>query len=189
MFPAPRIDMKESWTAQQVQKLLTIEDQPIDRAAADRLAMLLAQGTCREYAMASELIPLGRLSAHQWRRVLIHAGMRENMRHDLSRMSSTTPPAAARADGASAADDLAWLREPVTDASVTGCRIMIRFLHAQRHPTCPDCQRNRTGMACLYQSYDGFLRATAWSAEKQRKWETACRHGLGLEAATLAAEA
>src|SRR6185369_15508992 len=71
----------QSRTATELTKLLAIDDHPdFTEQNSDRLSMLLAQATCRDFGLAQKLLSDRALSPRQWRRVLNSAAARESMR-------------------------------------------------------------------------------------------------------------
>jgi hypothetical protein len=180
-FPTTALGQANSWTAEQLGKVIAPIDALLDDNEMDRLAMLLAQGTCMEYRMATELLELRQPSARQWRRMLSLAEHRESLRLDL--LAQLDRPALFEDD--SLLDDAtpSLALPPEAGALTLGARatqIVMRYLHQMRHGQCPNCQENPTGMACIYRDFDAFLGASKWNAARIAKWDRATRESLGL---------
>jgi hypothetical protein len=177
-FPAPPPQAAGgSGTTQQLQKLVTPDDEvTFEDAQSDRMAMLLSQGTCRDYELAIGLLAGRPLSPRQWRRTLNAADLRESMRLRFSRrldenpnpeVDASEPAALALASDDSAAAPNAW-------------KILARFLYFQRHGLCEQCQSNLTGMSCIYLDFGAFLAARNIGEPRAEHWQKLMRQQLGL---------
>ena len=59
-------------------------------------------------------------------------------------------------------------------------KIIARFLYYLRHDTCEKCQRNPTGLSCIYLTVETFLQARQVSPKRADNWQKICHHHLGL---------
>jgi CTP:molybdopterin cytidylyltransferase MocA len=183
-FPSYTPPSAASRTAQQLLQLVAHGDNPaLTDADSDRLAMLLSQGTCRDYSLARKLLAAraqaggSAFSPRQWRRVLNSAAARESMRlhieEQLERLAEIpdddSEPAAilAAADAAAVANPNAWT-------------IIARYLYFIRHDTCEQCREDPTGLSCIYLTLESFTAARHISAERAANWQKICHHHLGL---------
>jgi len=184
-FPATTPEPAKSWTLQQVLLVLADDDVAINNGAFDQAGMLLAQGTCAEYAMVRELLPAGKLSVRQWRRILTLAGTRELLRLQLlTRLDDALLDEKDFDENSDPADPaFALLPDHAQDISIGAWQIMTRYLHYSRHGTCALCKHNPTGLHCVYQTFETFVAATGWDGDRQAKWERVCRQSLGLGSA------
>ncbi|MCL2640596.1 MAG: hypothetical protein FWD53_07120 [Phycisphaerales bacterium] len=164
-----------SRTAEQLLKLVAREESvTFDEQEFDRLAMLLSQATCRDFASARKLLAARLLSPGQWRRVLNSAAARESMRvhieEQLDRLAEIPDDDSAAgaliAEG-DVADPDAWT-------------VIARFLYYLRHDYCDACRRDSTGLSCIYLSFDSFLQVRLISADRAKNWQKIIRHHLGL---------
>jgi hypothetical protein len=176
-FPVYTAPSSSSRTAQQLIQLVSVDDNvTVDENDSDRLAMLLSQGTCRDYELARKLLDNRPLSAKQWRRLLNSAAARESMRlhieEQLERLAEipdddSEPAALLAAVEASTNNPNAW-------------KIITRFLYFLRHSHCEECQQDRTGMSCIYLTFDGFTQARQVPPDRAANWQKICHHHLGL---------
>lgn len=170
-FPPYRAPDPSSATAQQLLKMLAQPDNAsLDEAKLDRLALLLSQGTCRDYELADELLSDvgGTLSARQWRRTLNAADQREVMRLRLdTRIAQNAVDAEPLALSDSTLSSSAW-------------QILARFVYFQRHPECEGCTRNPTGLGCVYLNFDSFLTAYKIPEARAANWRAMLQHHMGL---------
>lgn len=181
-FPTTALGQGNSWTSEQLHKIIASIDALMDDADTDRLAMLLAQGTCMEYRMSSELLDGRKPSARQWRRILVLAEQRESLRMDL--LAHLDRPAFAEEDPLMI-EGGASLSLPSLDGGgptpgIAATQIVMRYLHHTRHGPCSGCRDNPTGMDCVYRDFESFLALAKWNRARQEKWERACRDSLGL---------
>jgi hypothetical protein len=178
-FPAYTPPSATSRTAQQLLQLVGPEDNiTFDENDSDRLAMLLSQGTCHDYDLARKLLENRPLSTKQWRRALNSAAARESMRlhieEQLERLAEIpdddSEPAAllAAAEAAGAASHPnAW-------------KIILRYLYFLRHGACNQCIQDRTGLSCIYLTFESFTQARQISEDRAANWQKICHHHLGL---------
>jgi hypothetical protein len=180
-FPSYVPPSSASRTAQQLQKLVSHEDDPtLTDADSDRLAMLLSQGACREFSLAQKLLAehgTRPLSPRQWRRILNSAAARESMRlhieEQLERLAEIpdddSEPATliAAAESEAHANPLAWT-------------IIARFLYHLRHGFCESCKKDPTGLSCIYLTFQSFTTARQIPLERAQNWQRICQHHLGL---------
>jgi len=178
-FPAYTPPSSTSRTAQQLLQLVSPDDNlTFGEEDSDRLAMLLSQGTCRDFDLAKKLLDSRPLSPRQWRRTLNSAAARESMRlqieEQLERLAEIpdddTEPAAllAAADaGGAASNPNAW-------------KIITRFLYFLRHSTCLTCLGDKTGLSCIYLTFDAFTAARQVPPDRAASWQKICHHHLGL---------
>jgi hypothetical protein len=176
-FPAYAPPSATSRTAQQLLQLVTPDDQvAFDENDADRLAMLLSQGTCRDFDLAKNHLDNRPLSPRQWRRILNSAAARESMRlhieEQLERLAEipdddSEPAALLAAVEASANNPNAW-------------KIVIRYLYFLRHATWSHCVADRTGLSCIYLTFEAFTHARQIPDERANNWQKIVHHHLGL---------
>jgi hypothetical protein len=176
-FPAYTPPSNTSRTAQQLIQLVAHDDNlTLDDTDADRLAMLLSQGTCRDFSLADKLLAHRPLSPKQWRRILNSAAARESMRlhieEQLERLAEIpdddSEPAALIAAAESAA------------ASPNAWKIITRFLYFLRHQTCHACHSDKTGLSCIYLTFEAFTTARQIAPDRAASWQKICHHHLGL---------
>ncbi len=163
-FPAYTPPSTKSRTAQQLIQLIADHDNlTFDDNDGDRLSMLLSQATCRDFALARKLLDQRPLSPRQWRRLLSSAAARESMRlrieEQLERIAEISdddeePTALLAANEVTNPD--AW-------------KIIARFLYYLRHDTCEKCQRDPTGLSCIYLTVETFLQARQVSPRTRRQ--------------------
>jgi len=174
-FPAYKPPNSQSRTAKQLMAIVAHDDNlTFDDNDADRLSMLLSQATCRDFQQAQKLLDNRPLGPRQWRRLLSSAAARESMRvhieEQLERLAEIpdddTDPAALVA-AAEATNPDAW-------------KIITRFLYYLRHGTCESCQKDPTGLSCIYLTFESFLTARKVSPERAENWQKICHHHLGL---------
>ncbi|MGN6370314.1 MAG: hypothetical protein ACTHN5_18825 [Phycisphaerae bacterium] len=178
-FPAYTPPNPQSRTARQLLALVHEQDNlTVDDNDTDKLSMLLSQSTCRDYHLAQKLLDNRPLSPRQWRRILNSAAARESMRfhieEQLERLAEIPDDdsdpsallAAADADSPRVNPD-AW-------------KIITRFLYFLRHGPCDKCQRDPTGLSCIYLAFDTFLAARQVSTDRAHNWQKICHHHLGL---------
>jgi hypothetical protein len=178
-FPAYTPPSSASRTAQQLIQLVKPEGDDnltFDENDSDRLAMLLSQGTCRDYGLAKKLLDGRPLSPRQWRRTLNSAAARESMRlhieQQLERLAEipdddAEPAALLAAVEASTNDPNAW-------------KIIIRFLYFLRHAACAPCQQDPTGLSCIYLTFEAFTQARQIPDDRAANWQKIVHHHLGL---------
>ena len=174
-FPAYTPPSSQSRTAKQLVALVSEEDNlTFDDNDADRLSMLLSQATCRDFGLAQKLLDGRPLSPRQWRRLLSSAAARESMRfhieEQLERLAEipdddTDPTALLAAEDATNPD--AW-------------KILTRFLYFLRHDACNACQKDPTGLSCMYLAFQTFLAARKVPPDRAHNWQKICQHHLGL---------
>lgn len=189
-FPHTALGQGNSWTAEQLHGIIGRSDVPFQAQEQDRLATLLAQATCMEYRMAGTLLAGRKLSARQWRRVLVVAEQRESLRLNLlshlDRFTTLETPVSSYETGAPM---LALPEQPAGAATSQAARhIVLRYLHHHRHGTCPACQQNPTGMACSYRDFPTFLTLAKWKPHRLEKWLQASGEALGLRAVDASPE-
>lgn len=177
-FPAYTPPSSTSRTAQQLLQLVSPEDNiTFDEADSDRFSMLLSQGTCRDYDLAQKLLASRPLSPRQWRRLLNSAAARESMRlhieEQLERLAEIPDDDSEPAALVAAADD-------DKGAHPSAWKIITRFLYHQRHQTCPRCESDKTGLSCIYLTFDTFLTARQVPPDRAANWQKICHHHLGL---------
>ena len=135
--------------------------------------MLLAQCTCRDFGLGEKLLEQRPLSPRQWRRLLNSAAARESMRlrieEQLERLAEIpeddSEPTAILAAETTNPD--AW-------------KIITRYLYYLRHQACDNCEKDPTGLSCIYLTFETFLNARKVSAERADNWQKICHHHLGL---------
>lgn len=136
----------------------------------DRLALLLAQGTCLDYSQAKVIVAPGPMPARSWRRVLPKAGQHEAMR--LQMWDSVI--------GEELEDSLAFPSKDAPSEDALAWEIMVRFQDYLKHGTCPSCRANPTGLSCIYRTFAEFSEERELSDEAIRKWAKLCRQVFGL---------
>lgn len=172
-FPASlATQIAKSKLGEQLLGMINESDDPLDEKSADQLALVLSQGTCNDYQLARGLLGERRLSAKQWRSVLVAAGAREAMRQHVELQ--------AQQIDALPEDDLPVLATLETPAGPESWRIMARFAYFLRHQTCDGCKEDPTGLHCMYLSYEAFAKARSITPERSDRWEKVCQHLLGL---------
>ncbi|HVX83958.1 MAG TPA: hypothetical protein VH253_04005 [Phycisphaerae bacterium] len=143
---------------------------------AERLALLLAQGTCREYHMVQELLAGRKMPARQWRRVLTSAGAQELLREKVEQAAARTPDqdppddvpiALLVASDPAAAAELAWT-------------ILARYLYFLSHGICDGCKNDVSGMSCIYQSLDRLAEARSVAPDRLQGWRESVRQHVGI---------
>ena len=151
---------------------------------ADRLSLLLSQGTCMDYSLAQKLLAGRSLPPRQWRRLLPIAGTREAMRLQLSDAADR-----AEVQGAEPSDDLAVALPPHegADELALAWEIVVRFQDFIRNGRCAGCQSDPTGMHCVYQSFEDFGESRSLDSEDCRRWAKLCRQVFGLMGTMAAA--
>jgi hypothetical protein len=171
-FPAIRAP---SATTQHLLKVVAEEDNPwLGGEETERLALLLSQGTCMDYGMASELLGGRALAPRQWRRMLNAAVAREAMR---LRLESHLEEAETHGEGAD--EPLAVLA--AADAAMPNAwKIFSRFLYFQRHGACEACVGNPTGLACIYRTFETFLEAGKITEGRAADWKALLHQHVGL---------
>jgi hypothetical protein len=174
-FPAFRAPSSNSATTQQLLKLVRADDDPtFDESQAERLSLLLSQGTCIDYGMADTLLASRPLSPRQWRRVLNAADLREAMRLRFdARIDEET-------DVTESADEPVALLAAADAATPNAWKILSRFLYYQRHRACEACEANPTGLTCIYRSFDAFQEARLIPEARAENWKALLHRHLGL---------
>jgi hypothetical protein len=64
--------------------------------------------------------------------------------------------------------------------------VIIRFVHFMRHGTCPACRNDRTGLCCVYQTFDYFIATHTVADDRRRKWLQYANEIFGLVAGKTA---
>jgi hypothetical protein len=153
---------------------------------AERLALLLAQGACREYQMAIDLIARRKMPARQWRRILGSAGAQELLREKVEQAAAlestdpTGPPAPA--DPADADDipiALLVASEPAAAAD-HAWTILARLLYFLSHGPCDGCKTDISGMSCMYLSIDRLIDRRAIAPDRLLAWRESVRQHVGI---------
>jgi hypothetical protein len=178
-FPVYSPPSASSRTAQQLLQLVSPEDNiTFDDNDSDRLAMLLSQGTCRDYDLARKLLDGRPLSTKQWRRTLNSAAARESMRlhieQQLERLAEIPD------DDSEPAALLAAAESTAAPSNPNAWKIIIRYLYFLRHATCDPCVKDRTGLSCIYLTFEAFTQARQISPDRAANWQKICHHHLGL---------
>jgi hypothetical protein len=178
-FPAYSPPSASSRTAQQLLQLVAPEDNiTFDDNDSDRLAMLLSQGTCRDYDLARTLLDNRPLSTKQWRRALNSAATRESMRlhieEQLERLAEIPD------DDSDPAALIVAAETANASSHPNAWKIIVRYLYFLRHNVCPQCLEDRTGLSCIYLHFDGFSYARLISEDRAANWQKICHHHLGL---------
>jgi hypothetical protein len=170
IFPAKtRMFSADRAATAALQKLIADDAEPIADSALDHVALLLAQGTCRDFAAAQSTLP-GPLSAKNWRRILTRAGQHESLRLQL-------------ADHIAGAKDETFLGHPSIDAAsddALAWEIAVRFQDYVRNGTCEPCKSNPTGMTCMYRNFNEYAEVRELGSEETRRWAKLCRQIFGL---------
>ena len=130
---------EKSRTARALEGLLSEKEWGMREGQFQRLALLLSQGTCRDYALGRELLGGRGLSAREWRRALKEAAVREIMRRRLEVSVLGDAPS-----------EVFSFCEDAEDEAQGAWEIMVRFIHHGRHGDCEACRENPTGLACVY---------------------------------------
>lgn len=182
VFPKTHLSAIPSRTAEQLRAVIdNAPDAPLmDDVSADRFALLIAQGTCVELGMARQLLAERKLPVRQWRRILRIAAEREGMRLHLTKQ----PISIADALEAAEAGDESAVEALSADAVASDpASVIIRFVHFMRHGTCPACKNDRTGLCCVYQTFDYFITTHTIAEDRRRKWLHYANEIFGLTAA------
>ena len=58
--------------------------------------------------------------------------------------------------------------------------IIARFLYYLRHGSCEACQKDPTGLACIYLTFGSFAQARMIPEDRSQNWQKICHHHLGL---------
>lgn len=168
-------DLPRSRTADQLLKLISPdEDMLPDEQEADKIAMLLSQGTCRDYLLASKLIGTQAFSARAWRRILNSAAGREAMRFKIEEQLEKL------AEIPDDDEDPAALVVASEQTNPNAWKIMVRYLYYLRHGTCDRCKDDMTGLRCMYLTWDDFCKTRLIQRDRAANWEKICKHHLGL---------
>jgi hypothetical protein len=167
--------------AQTLLKLVSESAAPLDENDADRLSLLMSQGSCLDYSMAQRFLAGRQLPARQWRKLLPVAGTREAMRLQLAEAVER-----ATTETDSPSDDLAIALPPdeSADQFALAWEIMVRFQDHIRHGTCQGCKDDPSGMRCIYQSFESFAETRNFDSEDCRRWAKLCRQIFGLVGST-----
>jgi hypothetical protein len=167
--------------AQTLLKLVSESAAPFAEGDADRLALLLAQGSCLDYSLAQRLLAGRTLPARQWRKLLPIAGTREAMRLQLA-------DAVERATTETISDNdelcIALPPEDGADEFALAWEIVVRFQDHMRNGTCPGCKDDPTGLHCIYQNFELFGETRNLDGEDCRRWAKLCRQIFGLVGST-----
>jgi hypothetical protein len=59
-------------------------------------------------------------------------------------------------------------------------KVITRYLYYLRHQACDNCQKDPTGLSCIYLMFETFLSARKVSEERAENWQKICHHHLGL---------
>lgn len=162
----------QSKLGETILSLVSESDEGLDDKTFDQVALLLSQGTCRDYQLAKAALGDRRLSARQWRRILAAAGTRESMRQHIESQLDRLPDIAE--------DEVPSLAVVEAPPSQDAWQIMARYAYYLRHDTCPACKDDPTGLHCIYLNYTDFAKARNIPADRSARWEKIVQHLLGL---------
>lgn len=185
IFPESHLGAIPSRTAEQLRAVIADAQDapPMEEISADRFALLLAQGTCVEYGMARQLLAQRKLPVRQWRRLLRLAAEREGMRMHLAKQPMSI---AETLEAAEAGDEGAAAALSADSAASDAGTIIVRFVHFMRHGTCAACKNDRTGLCCVYQTFDYFVTTHTINEERKKKWMHYANEIFGLTSAVRA---
>ena len=160
---------KKSGMAQAILRRVGVTETGFSIEQFARLSLLLSQGTCRDYALAAELLGERELPAKRWRLVLREAVVRERMR----RRMEECVPGDSGLEGA-----FSWCDE--FEASEGAWQVMARFLHHQRQGDCGRCRENPTGLACVYLEFESFMEKCDIAEKRAGRWRELVMEMIGV---------
>lgn len=178
VFPETALATNAAKTAQLIMHLISEDHAALPDIQLDKVAMLLAQGTCRHYASAREVLRDEPQPVRQWRRVAKLASAREVVRQQLADAMHNGDASKAEQPGL-----LATLSQMSSDSlnfSAPAWHIIVRYQDFLAHHMCRACKSDWTGGHCIYQSFEQFQTSRGLSRELLAKWAMVCDQILGL---------
>ena len=165
-------EVAQSRLGETILEMVCESDEPMDEKAFDQLALLLSQGTCRDYQLVRTTLGDRKLSVRQWRRVLSSASTRETMRQSIESQLDTLPDISE--------DEMPTMAAIDAPPALDSWQVMARYAYFLRHETCDACKEDPTGLHCIYLSFGDFAKARQISDDRAQRWEKVCQHLLGL---------
>jgi hypothetical protein len=175
--------------ARQLAELVGADESETERSLDDRdaeqLAMLLAQGTCRDYGLARKLLSAQarKPAAREWRRILNSAAAQESLRTKIEEAVAEGQDRGSLGEGNGKADAEA---EPIPllvaqeNHAPRAWTILSRYLYYLSHDACDACREDPTGLACMYLNFERFLAARRINEERAAGWHAAIQQHLGI---------